>query len=180
MTIWKQQQGQQQQRGVTMIISLIVLLMLTIIAITAVRMGTLDEKIVYNSTDAKRSFVTAESAMVTAGNSVMALTDTNSFTNSGGLYSLGNGPDPFASGTWTGTGVISGTSSTGSQTPKYFIELIGNVQGQGATDTVMNMSNYGDETGAVSASTVFRIVSAGTGASGNAQTLLEGYYWRTF
>jgi type IV pilus assembly protein PilX len=55
--------GNQQQKGIALIVSLIILLLLTIIMVSALRVTTLEEKMSGNSQDSNIAFQAAESAL---------------------------------------------------------------------------------------------------------------------
>lgn len=172
-------QRARSQDGVTLVIGLVVLLFLTLIAITAIRMQTLDEKIVYNATDSQRALFSAEAAVLDAENFIFGLSDTSSFNNTAGLYTAGNAPDPFASTTWSGSAAVAANSVTGAQTPQYYIEYTGKSSGAGSQNTAVTITNYGEDTGAIEPTNNFRVVARGTGSSGNAETITESFYAST-
>jgi type IV pilus assembly protein PilX len=60
-----------QQSGAVLIVSLVMLLLLTIIGMSAVDMTTLDTRISANTKDKALAFDAAEAALNTAGNSLM-------------------------------------------------------------------------------------------------------------
>lgn len=168
------------QQGVSLVVGLVVLLFLTLIAVTAVRMQTLDEKIVYNATDNERALLSADAARIDAENFISGATDVSSFTNANGLYSFGNAPNPFTSTTWSGTAAVTANSVAGAQTPQYFIEYTGQSSSDPSSkNTAVTMTNYGESTGAVEPSYNFRIVARGTGGSGNSESVTESFYAKT-
>ncbi len=94
------------------------------------------------------------------------------------MYTLGNAPDPFASGTWTGASSITSTTSMGNVIqPRYFIELLGEYGEDDGTE--INIFSYGQGSGG-GMTTVFRIIARGTGATGTSQIILESFYGRQF
>lgn len=166
------------EKGISLVVALVILFFLTILAVTAARLGTLDEKIVYNFVDNQQAFLNTETARLDAENYVSGLSDTSSFINDNGLYQQGSAPDPLTSTTWQSSASRAGTTTTGSTTPRYFIEYLGQYGGAGSQNTAVNIQNYGEETGAIEDTSAFRMVERGTGNSGNAESIIESFYMK--
>jgi type IV pilus assembly protein PilX len=165
------------QKGIALVVSIIVLLILTFLAVSTLQTVPVQEKIAGNWRDINVSLQTADSTLKEAENYLDSLADTSTFNNTNGLYTQGNAPNPLLSATWSGASVISSSQSwSGVMTPKYFIELTGTFGGSGVS---LNIYNYGQnpDTGPV---TVFRIVARSTGATGKAETIVESFYGRRF
>lgn len=93
------------QRGATLIVALIILLVLTLTAVTSMRTTTLEEKMVSNTRDYNLSFEAAEVALRSAENWLAAQTFTPILNNSGsnGVWPLGVPPAPDATNlSWWG------------------------------------------------------------------------------
>lgn len=164
------------QRGMTLLVGLILLVMLTVISVIGFRNTTLSERMSGNSVDRNVSFQSAESA----GKEALQVIEAGSFS----AATQGHYATPFAGGAgtsfWTkdsGTSVtcsattpFSWTSCAASVTTKYannaskaqyVIELLGSVVGATTTDWT------------------YRITSRSTGGSGNAEVVLQTIYIRT-
>jgi type IV pilus assembly protein PilX len=166
-----------KQKGIALIVGLIVLLVLTVAATALLQSSATEEKISANLRDMNVALQSAETALRQGENFVEGLTSTINFGSSAGLYLNGTAPNPFTASTWSGSGVITVTGSLGSiQTPQYFIELLGSFY-QDPTAS-MNVFNYGQNSSPLS--TVFRIVARGTGAAGTSQVILESFYAKAF
>ncbi|MFN7097207.1 MAG: PilX N-terminal domain-containing pilus assembly protein [Gammaproteobacteria bacterium] len=166
-----------KQKGAVLVVSIMILLILTFIAVSTLQTSPIEEKIAGNYRDYNVSLQAADTTEREAENYIDSLVDISGFTNSNGLYTTGNAPDPLASVTWSGTATVSATTNLpGIVTPRYFIELIGTYD----SGTVsLNIYNYGQDpnTGPV---TVFRIVARATGATGTAETIVQSFYGRRF
>lgn len=86
-----------RQRGVILVVGLIVLLVLTLLAVGSMRSTTLEERMTNNTQDAQIAFQVAEAALREAELLVQQPT-LPSFTNTNGLYTY-DGPDPESPGT---------------------------------------------------------------------------------
>ncbi len=169
--------GSHKQKGIVLVVSIIILLILTFLAVSTLQTTPTEEKIASNWRDTSLSLQIADSVMREAEVYIDGLTDTTSFNNSNGLYTQGNAPNSLLSATWTGAGVINSTQTwTGVVTPQYFIELVGVYGGTGVS---LNIYNYGQNPGGGPV-TVFRIVARSTGATGNAVSVIESFYGRRF
>lgn len=164
------------QRGMTLLVGLILLVMLTLISVIGFRNTTLSERMSGNSVDRNVSFQSAESA----GKEALQVIEADGFSSG----TPGHYGTPFAGGGgtsfWTkdsGTTTLcatatpfSWTSCAASVTTKYannaskaqyVIELLGSVVGASTTDST------------------YRITSRSTGGSGNAEVVLQTIYIRT-
>lgn len=165
-----------KSQAAVLAIALIVLFVMTLIGVTVLQSTALEEKITANLNDSSIAMQSADTALREAESVIEGLSNTSGFTTAGGLYSTGNAPDPFASGTWTGSSSFVTTRTLpGVVTPRYFIELVGSYGG----GTDINVYNYGQDPrgGTV---TVFRIVAKGTGGTGTANVILESFYGKQF
>jgi type IV pilus assembly protein PilX len=166
-----------KQKGAVLVVSIVILLILTFIAVSTLQTTPLAQKIAYNWRDATISLQTADTALREAESYVDGLANTNGFTNANGLYTAGNAPDPLASGTWTGSASISSSQSlTNVITPRYYIEVLGTYGNGGVS---LNIYNYGQDPNGGDV-TIFRIVARATGTSGNAETIVQSFYGRRF
>ncbi|MBY0545391.1 MAG: hypothetical protein K2Q14_07590 [Gammaproteobacteria bacterium] len=162
-----------RQQGAVLFVALMILLILTFIGISTLNNAPIQEKIADNYQETNRTFQAANSVEREAETFLAGLSDTSSFNNTGGLYTTGNAPDAFATGTWTGTATRA-SSQTFSQisTPQYFIELIGSFSSGSES---LNTYNYGQNPN-TNPVTVFRIVVYATDTSNTASTLVQSFY----
>jgi len=165
-----------RQRGATLMISLMILLVMTLIGITSMGTSNLEEKMAGNDRDINMAFHAAEAALRQAESYVMNdIASTAAFdgTNTG-LYAVDSNPDIDAAATWTNSLNYSGTISGINTAPKYIIEVMGAV---GNED--VNISGYGESSGA-GIITTFRITTRGTGGTDGSVAMLQSYYGRRF
>lgn len=166
-----------KQQGVSLFISLILLLVMTIIGITATTTTNLDEKMVANTRDQQISFQAAETAITEAEDFVATLADSSAFTAEGeaGLYlATDPGVTPlWETIDWTGTEnlIVADSALPTAEAPKYIIEALSNF----STDDGVVISNYGEVVGAATVD-VYRITAYGVGSSSNAKVLLQTTY----
>lgn len=166
----------QHQRGSTLMISLIILLVMTLIGVTAMGTSTLEEKMAGNERDRQLAFQAAEAALRQAEVYVTdSIVSTAAFDGSNtGLYALASYPDLGATATWTNSRSYVGTISGIKTAPKYIVEIMGAV---GNED--INIAGYGESSG-TGIVTTFRATARGTGGSDNSVVMLQSYYGRRF
>ncbi|MFZ5594350.1 MAG: pilus assembly PilX family protein [Pseudomonadota bacterium] len=160
-----------KQHGSVLIVSLMILLVLTLIGVTAMGVSTLEEKMAGNSRDQALAFQAAEAALRDAETVLNGIATTAAFNNTNGLYATGQAPDIFTNATWTGSASRTGTAVANVPSPpRFIIELIG-VTGQPPP----MLGGYGPSPG-VDQITNFRITARGTGGTDGATVLLQEYY----
>jgi type IV pilus assembly protein PilX len=121
---------QSKQRGASLLIVLLLLLVMTLLGLASLRSTLLEERMASNQLDRSYSFQTAESALRTAENAVLA--GGLAFPTSGacvnGLcppYNAANAPQ------WAGANAFTGALTMGAQyglTTQYVIEYAGEGQ----------------------------------------------------
>lgn len=96
-----------QQRGVALFLALVVLLIITILGVSALQTTTLGERMAANARDRDMAFQAAEAALLDAERYLQNAT-LNPFGNAGGLYLLNNAsrPDWVADSTDAGSGFL--------------------------------------------------------------------------
>lgn len=169
-----------RQGGAVLIVSLLVLLVMTIIGVTAMQTTTFEEMMAGNMRDRNLAFQAAETAMRDAETLIAGAWTTAVFNGTGGLYGE-NDTDPDYDATpspWTGGSSValgsppspsSATISGVFAQPSYYIRLVG-------TDGSRNIGVYGSPRGV----TTFRITARGVGGTSAAQVHLQSYYGRIF
>jgi type IV pilus assembly protein PilX len=167
----------QAQHGTTLIMTLVFLLLLSLLGITAMSTSTLEEKMTGNTKDLNLSFQAAETALRAAEvwvESTTVATDLN-VNNANGIYDPSTtGTEVWDTVTWTGSSNLvvypgtPGTTASGSlgdvnTRPKYIIEKLTteSLPGSGTRITV-------------------RITARGTGASDNTVSMVQSTYAKTY
>jgi type IV pilus assembly protein PilX len=163
-----------KQSGVVMFVALILLLILSLLGITAARMQTVEERMARNDNNRQLGAQAAESALRAAETGLLNGTYTNFIAQSGGLYApdltLGS---PLTGMDWTvpaNTMPYAGPALTNlpaaSQAPKIVIENLNPVAGAGQNIQVVGLNGPPPVT-------VFRITAQGVGADGTSTTMLQ-------
>lgn len=168
-----------QQSGVVLVISLIMLLLLTLIAISGSQNTGLEEKMASNSRDKNLAFQAAESALRAAEKEIEALisvTELNTQFNGTKGWLLKEEtvmPSLFigATVTWNNNDskeFQSGITEINTQ-PRYFIKHVGRDKGD-----EVNLSHYGDS--ASMEVHYFVITARGTGTQDTSKSYLRMHY----
>lgn len=163
-----------QQRGVVLIISLIILLLMTIIGISSIKMTTLEERMAGNLRDQNLSFQSAEAALVEGENflenTVLIITDSTA-----GLHDIGDAPDVFNPLTWidNAKSIAANTNINGEQNARYYIEKIGPVSKSAGKNLTFDPGGGGIDSSDI---TGYKVVAIGRGPSGQSQSILVSYY----
>lgn len=161
------------QRGSALIVSLLILVVLTLIGVTAVSTSGLEEKMAGNDRDQQVAFQSAEIALRAGEAFAQGLASTAAFNDTNGQYSAASQPDVSPSSTvWTGSNskIYTGAYGAAQSPPRYIVQVL-DTQGN---DNV-NIGGYGVSSG-IGAITNFRITARGTGISNNSAVVLQSYY----
>jgi len=169
-----------QQNGAVMVISLILLMVVTLIAVSSMRGTMLEEKMAGNTLDRNLAFQSAESAVREAEIAIEGVASLGNLDGTAGLFGLTDvEPEATYAATWTDATqhVVTNASYGAYQAPEYFIKHFTTVTG---TEGALNMSGYGDNKGSGDVS-VFRITARGTGGNADsAEVILRTHYGRIF
>jgi type IV pilus assembly protein PilX len=171
-----------RHRGVALFISLVLLLILTIIGVSAVQTTTLETRMARNEHDSLLAFQAAESALRDAENFLETVVTTAIFTDGGanGLWTIADLGDPNRwedPAVWQGGTSVSAPSAAGAvvvEQPRYIIEHIASVLRE------ENAFQISDPYAASAADRIeiFRVTARGVGGTENAQVLLQTTYGR--
>ena len=163
------------QRGTALVMTLVILLLLTMLGITAINTSTLEERMAGNTKDQNLSFQAAETALRAAETWVQSTTAATQLNtnNAIGIYDPSvTAIDVWDSIDWSSTNVVTypgvpGTTATGGLAevgtqPKYIIEKV--------------------RTEALSPGTriTVRITARGTGASDTTVSMVQSTYSVTY
>lgn len=172
------------QQGAVLMVSLMILLMLTLIGVSAMQGSTLQEKMTGNLRDSSVAFQTAESALRDGEafiESTAAVSAFSSTATNGTYGEFETPPDPFDPATWTNNNTsIDGTAVFGvSVTPRFFIRYTGT---EDTTASLKLGQTY--NTPPTGNTSTFSVTARGTGAVGGnspvSEVLLRSYYGRKF
>lgn len=159
------------ERGAAMVMSLIILMVMTLLAISTMGASTLEEKMAGNANDRGIAFQAAETGLRTGEAWLGGLTQlpTANATATGGVHSLGNIPATW----WTASPpalpppVAANTVSEAGQQPRYVVEERAFIQGASlVVGGSIPPPGY----------TIYAVDSRGTGGSNTAAVLLQSTF----
>ncbi len=151
-----------KEQGFILMTVLILMIMLTVLAVTQVSLNSTQTRVATNATDTEISFETSEGALNEAITKVMShgYSSQDFLNNNNGLYLFNHGDAPiWQTVNWNSSGaVIKSFSGSGSQA-SYVIEQLPSVIKPGQSMR--------------SSTNVYRITSRTLGANGNSSVLLQ-------
>jgi type IV pilus assembly protein PilX len=178
-----------RQSGAALLTSLLILLILSLLAVSSMQSSSLQERMVSAQREGYMAMEGAELALREAELAIENLASPASLSAVTGFYEKGTAPrgaDVFDPSNWSASNTVAVTVPTVNskplfpEAPRYFVEFVGDAQlSVGNESADVNMTNYSHETGAAVAK-AFRIVARGTGATGESQRIIEEYYRREF
>ncbi len=172
------------QKGVVLVIGMLMLIVLTLIGLTGMRMTTFEEKMAGNTKDKNTAFQAAEAALMAGENDIENnVIATGVFDADGrdGFYDDAHEKiwnlidwDSTDSGNDNEAKTYSVFNSTYKvkTSPKYVIEHYGSVISENDS---LNLGNYNDGTGA-GVTEMFRVTARGTGLNDNTTVFLQTTY----
>jgi len=170
----------QKQQGVTLIMSLVILITLTMLGLSSIQRTTSELAMAGNQRESSLMFQAAEVGLRSAENFIQASTSNADFTNASlGLYTVPAnnttfvGPQYLNDPTWATNSTVLTTSLDVSQQPRYMIEYLGNRFQNVAA--IVNIGGYGNQqTGSIVS--IYRSTSRGVGQRGNSFRYLQSYF----
>lgn len=172
------------QRGVVLFISLVLLLVLTIIGVSAVQTTSLEERMARNTNDSVLAFEAAEVALRTAESFLRTNVNSTALFPTAGNNGLWKSSDYLQTERWQQPGIWSGTNSVVlpansiagvADQPRYIIEWVATVQR--AENPYQMSQSYNTLYDRVE---IFRITARGVGGTNNARVLLQSTFGMTF
>lgn len=164
-----------RQSGVVLFVALILLLILSLIGVTAARMQTVEERMARNEDNHQLAAQAAEAALRSAEGGLLSGIYTNFAANNNGLYELTasngsvvstmNWSSPTAVLPYAGPPLAS--VPTGAQAPKFVIESLPPVAMPGDS---INQVQYSAPTTPVA---VYRVTATGQGADNSSTTTIQ-------
>lgn len=172
----------QRQVGSALIVSLTILLVLTILGVSAMRTTSLQEKMAGNARDTDVAFQAAESAIREAERFLDTISNRDLFSIAGGStggYYLPRGPNPEAwtiEANWTNAVEATYTNDQISLQPLYIIQAVDADVG-GEDEGLQGGIGYGGG-GVTPEYGIFQITARGFGVSPNSRVMLQTMYGR--
>lgn len=178
-----------RQQGVALFISLMILLIVTVLGLSAIQMTSLQEQMARNASDISIAFLAAESAINDAEALIESKTSLVDFkpitTNKNGLYTeaavnaaSNQSQVDWQADTAANTFYISAATPVAgaAEQPKYIIEHLKSIV---AEEDTLNLDNIGQGTGS-GLSEVFRVTVYGTGGTADAHVMVQSTYGKRF
>lgn len=161
-----------RQDGVVLVIALIMLVITTLLALSAAQVTGLNERMAGHSRDRDRAFQAAEAAL-REGERVLQLAVLPAFDGSGGHYPVPTPGDPprWKTISWTGSAIPSyGGSIVGvAAPPRYIVEEIATIAGVGESL---------DATETAASNTFYRVTARAVGGQDGTLVVLQTTYRR--
>ena len=176
--------GIRKQKGAVLAVSLIVLLVLTLIGVSAARTVLLEEKMTFASRDAKVALEVAEALVRQGEEYIDGISTTGDFGSLNWLHTQGDGPDSLVdASTWNNDNSrefeVEMLDAEGNKmTGRMYIELSGNADKEDPADSI-TVGGYGQSTGGGEIK-VFRIVALGEGLAGSTTRTIVTHYGKRF
>jgi type IV pilus assembly protein PilX len=172
------------QRGVALFISLVLLLVLTIIGVSAVQTTSLEERMARNTNDSVLAFESAEVALRTAEGFLRSSVNSTALFPAAGSNGLWKASDYLQTERWEQANIWTGTNSVAlpaasvagvAEQPRYIIEWVATVQ-RSENPYQLNPS-YSTLFDRIE---IFRITARGVGGTANARVMLQSTFGLIF
>lgn len=161
-------QPARRQQGAALIVSLMILIVITLLGISAMRNTTLDERMAGNMHDLQLAFQAAETAL-REGEEALSVATLPVFNNSGGYFEPDT--DLWRTIDWDGANVIEADADhlpeVISEPPKYYLE-----------ELPASPLGSSIEAGAALTAGNYRITARGVGGSSNSVVILQATFRR--
>lgn len=172
-----------QQRGVALLMSLVILLVLSLLALSGMQGSIMQERMTTAQRDGMLALEVAETAMREAEATLDNMSDLSDFGSTTGFYDGTDTsvtvPSPFSTATWNKDAsgdpisAVEGSAVNG-VTPLFLFEYKGKVVVDSEGQLPRDFSQYGSEGPAEF--DYARILVRASGPSGSGVRLLEGFY----
>jgi type IV pilus assembly protein PilX len=170
----------QRQHGTVLFISLILLVVLTLIGVTAARLQTVEEQMARNDDNHQLALQSAEAALRQGEAGLNVYNDTNFYGNSNGTYLLtsyvgGAQPAPGDAGSWAAGTALSYTGPALNGVPlqqpaQYVIEELPQAPCPG--QTISNVTMVGN----ISTCRFYRVTARATGGDNSANVTIQSIF----
>lgn len=183
MNYLKHSRNYSSQRGTVLVLSLIILSVLTMVAVTGMKTSITDEKMSGNIRDRELAMQAAESAMREATTAVDAFTAKADLTGTNGLLDILDVEEQYLEkNTWVTAANYTDASDLGglgylAGTPKRIIKYIGD-EDFCTPAAAKGLNEIGGGTSFACPRNIFRVSSHGTGISPNATKIVQSYWAR--
>ncbi len=172
------------QRGVALFISLVLLLVLTIIGVSAVQTTSMEERMARNTHDSVLAFEAAEVALRSAETFLRNNVNSTALFPPGGNNGLWKAADYAQTERWEQANIWTGANSVAvpantiagvAEQPRYIIEWVASVQR--SDNPYLQGSSYSALFDRIE---IFRVTARGVGGTTNARVLLQSTFGLIF
>lgn len=172
-------QNLQRQSGVTLVVSLIILVTLTILGLTSMQATRTEVSMAGNLRESDIAFNAAEAGLSSADSFVEASPSKGSFSDPDtGLYSKSDDdPDYYDDLSWVSAQSATTTLPQVAEQPKFIVKYLGDRAQNDAA--ILNIGGYGSgQPGKIVSN--FRNTSKGVGQNSNSVRYVQSYYGKEF
>jgi len=172
-------QSTHRQSGMTLVVSLIILVTLTILGLTTMQSTRTEVSMAGNLRESGITFNAAEAGLSNAEGFVGGSASKNVYTDpDSGLFSkTDEDPDYFADPTWVASKSASITLPHVIESPKFVVKYLGDRSQNDAA--ALNIGGYGSGQPGMTVSN-FRITAKGFGQTENSVRYVQSYYGKEF
>lgn len=164
----------QQQRGSALITALSILLIMTVLGISAMSTTALQERMAGNARDAEVAFEAAETAL-RAAEAFLVANPTAAFNDTAGLFAASATEQWKTEANWTSAATASYTMVT--TQPRFIIQKITATGAGGAAAASLEPTSYNSNPPVIAAGAqVYQITARGFGLSANSRVMLQSYF----
>lgn len=175
--------AKKRQSGVVLVIGLIMLLLMTLIGVTAMQVTGLEEKMAGNNRNVILAFQASEASLRDAEAYLLAIVTATDFddTNEGLLSEVAAEPDYLTTASWAEDSSVefSNVLPVVKSNPRYIIKYVAEQADENSQNVSLNLGGYGESQPGTTI-TIFKVTSRGTGGTDNAQAILQTHYGKRF
>lgn len=166
-----------RQRGAALLMSLVILLVLTLLAVSGMQGSVMQERMATAQREGVIALEAAEAGLRQAEQVLDGLTDLTDFGSTNGFYLATDTdlPSPYAAATWdpSGTSSAAGTAVNG-LTPRFYFEYKGEVTLNALDELPRNLAGGLPQTDVTMHAA--RVVVMGPSPSGEGRRIIESFY----
>jgi type IV pilus assembly protein PilX len=170
----------QDQKGIVMILTLVIMLVVTLLVISSVHATNIQILMSRNVKDGRVAFQAAEASLRVAETFLSTETSLAAYqANSNGKYverAAGEVDRWKEDATWQVGNSMAAAYNDSAEAPRYIIEFVGTVISE---EDWLNMDNVGGGVGA-GRTQMFRVTAFGTGKTVAARSMIQSTYGRRF
>jgi type IV pilus assembly protein PilX len=180
MVVLMQHFSPQNQKGVVMIVTLAIMLVVTLLVISSVHATNIQILMSRNVKDERVAFQAAEAGLNVAESFLSAETSLAEYqANSSGKYvqrATGESDRWREDVTWQAANSLEAAYNDSVDPPRYIIEFVGTVVSE---EDWLNMDNVGGGVGA-GRTQMFKVTALGTGKTATATSVIQSTFGRRF